>query len=295
MKKNKKKRKTIIFSITTILLLVMVYVSLHLERRVNFLENGVKSITSVLSSAVMIPFKAFNSEKNVDQSESYTIQKNINKSLESEIAELKDTLSLNKTFTEYECINATVLTRNKNYWLNTIIIDKGLDNNIGMDMAVITKNGLIGKIVKVYKNSSEVKLITADDINYKVSVLLSTESGDYYGVLSGYSKNSKLLKIKGVDKDSNIKVGDKATTSGIGGIFPKGVYIGKVEKIKEDKYNLSKVVYIKINQDFNNMIMLIKKAQEMAAEAVQALPPMLNATADKIDAYVAANPSISGK
>ena len=79
MKKNKKKRKTIIFSITTFLLLVMVYVSLQLERRVNFLENGVKSITSVLSSAVMIPFKAFNSEKNVDQSESYTIQKNINK------------------------------------------------------------------------------------------------------------------------------------------------------------------------------------------------------------------------
>ena len=204
MKKNKKKRKTIIFSITTFLLLVMVYVSLHLERRVNFLENGIKTITSVLSSAVMIPFKAFNSEKNVDQSESYTIQKNINKSLESEIEELKDTLSLNKTFTEYECINATVLTRNKNYWLNTIIIDKGLDNNIGMDMAVITKNGLIGKIVKVYKNSSEVKLITADDINYKVSVLLSTESGDYYGVLSGYSKNGKLLKIKGVDKDSNM-------------------------------------------------------------------------------------------
>ena len=120
-------------------------------------------------------------------------------------------------------------------------------------MAVITKNGLIGKIVKVYKNSSEVKLITADDINYKVSVLLSTESGDYYGVLSGYSKNGKLLKIKGVDKDSNIKVGDKATTSGIGGIFTKGVYIGEVEKIKEDKYNLSKVVYIKINQDFNNI------------------------------------------
>lgn len=48
-------------------------------------------------------------------------------------------------------------------------------------------------------------------------------------------------------------------------------------------------------QDFYNMLMLIKAAQEVAMEAVQALPSMLNATADKIDAYVAANPSIVGK
>lgn len=47
------------------------------------------------------------------------------------------------------------------------------------------------------------------------------------------------------------------------------------------------------NQDFYNMLMLIKSAQENAAEAVQELPSMLNATADKIDAYVAANPSLS--
>ena len=48
------------------------------------------------------------------------------------------------------------------------------------------------------------------------------------------------------------------------------------------------------NQEFYNMLMIIKAAQETAAEAVQALPPMLNATADKIDAYVAATPSIAG-
>lgn len=48
------------------------------------------------------------------------------------------------------------------------------------------------------------------------------------------------------------------------------------------------------NQDFYNMLMLIKSAQENASEAIQALPVMLNATADKIDAYVATNPVISG-
>lgn len=49
------------------------------------------------------------------------------------------------------------------------------------------------------------------------------------------------------------------------------------------------------NQEFYDMLMLIKSAQEAAAGAVQELPPMLNATADKIDAYVAADPSIKGK
>lgn len=46
------------------------------------------------------------------------------------------------------------------------------------------------------------------------------------------------------------------------------------------------------NQDFYEMLMLIKTAQEAAADAVQALPPMLNATADKIDAYIATHPTI---
>lgn len=49
------------------------------------------------------------------------------------------------------------------------------------------------------------------------------------------------------------------------------------------------------NQDFYNMLILIKSAQETATEAIRELPPMLKNTADKIDAYVAENPSIVGK
>lgn len=48
------------------------------------------------------------------------------------------------------------------------------------------------------------------------------------------------------------------------------------------------------NQDFYNMLLLIKSAQEAAAEAVQKLPTMLNNTADKIDAYVMAKSGIAG-
>lgn len=49
------------------------------------------------------------------------------------------------------------------------------------------------------------------------------------------------------------------------------------------------------SQDFYDMLMHIKKAQENAADAIQALPPMLRKTADKIDAYVASHPSVSGQ
>ncbi len=48
-------------------------------------------------------------------------------------------------------------------------------------------------------------------------------------------------------------------------------------------------------QDFYDMLMLIKRAQETAAEAIQELPPQLNATADKIEVFIASNPSIMGK
>lgn len=111
-----------------------------------------------------------------------TKRKNVNTSLEEEIQELKDVLDLNRTLTEYTPINATILSRNKSYWFNQIMIDKGSKDGIKKDMAVVTKNGLIGKISRVYPHSSEIKLITSDDVNYKVSVTIKTGNGDSYAI-----------------------------------------------------------------------------------------------------------------
>ena len=120
-------------------------------------------------------------------------------------------------------------------------------------MAVVTKNGFVGKIHKVSENSSEVKLITADDVNYKVSVSITTSSGDTNAILNGYDKKSGLLKVVGVDKTSDVKEGDVILTSGLGGKEPRGIYIGIVNGIKTDKYNLSKTLYLKTGQDFSNI------------------------------------------
>lgn len=205
------------------------------------------------NKVIMYPFTALNKEKNHNQSESYLIQKNVNESLEKEIEELKKALELNKTLTEYDIVNATILSRNRSYWFNNITIDKGKKEGIKEGMAVITKNGLIGKISKTSNHSSEIKLITSDDVNYKVSVAIKTNDSDNYAILNGYDKKTGLLKVTGVDKTTNVAKDDQVVTSGLGGLFPGGIYVGTVEKIESDKYNLSKTLYIKTAQDFNNV------------------------------------------
>ena len=184
----------------------------------------------------------------------YSLNLDINKSLKEENELLKKQLNLNKTLTEYDIENAMVISRNKTYWFNTLIIDKGLRDGIDKDMLVINENGLIGIVNKSFKKISEVKLITTSpkDNTFHISVVIKTDK-DYYGVLNGYDSDNNSLIIKDITKDSNIKIGDEVLTSGIGIFFPKGILIGKVDKILYDQYNLSKNIYVKTNQDFNNI------------------------------------------
>jgi rod shape-determining protein MreC len=250
-KKNNKKKITIILLIISLILLLIL--SLFITRKNGKVETLLKDTTVVIQKIIMYPFTSLVKDKNTTQSESYLIQKNVNSSLEKEIQELKEVLELNKTLTEYEPVNATILSRNKSYWFNNITIDKGKKDGIRENMAVITKKGLIGKISRVYDNSSEVKLITSDDINFKVSVAIKTNEIDNYAILNGYDKKTGLIKASGIDKTTEINKDDVVLTSGLGETFPGGIYIGTVEKIESDKYNLSKTIYIKTYQNFNDI------------------------------------------
>ena len=252
-----RKRNRLNIKIIGIVMVIVTFfcisVSIYMGRS-NFLGEGlIKDIFISIDKIVMYPFTALNGDKGENLSESYLIQKNVNTSLEEEIQELKDVLDLNRTLTEYTPLNATILSRNKSYWFNQMMIDKGAKDGIQKDMAVVTKNGLVGKISRVYPHSSEIKLITSDDVNYKVSVAIKTGNGDSYAILNGYDSNTECVMVTGVDKMSTVKKGDTIVTSGLGGMFPGGIYVGVVESIKSDKYDLSKTLYIKTSQDFNNI------------------------------------------
>lgn len=254
MYNKKDNKKKIIIEVITIIttIIFLLTISLYIERD-GSKYNGLNNISASIQKIIMYPLTHLAHDNSNNETESYTIQKNVNESLEKEIKELKETLDLNRTLTEYKPINATILSRNKSYWFNTLTIDKGTKSGIKKGMAVITKKGLIGKINKVYKNSSEIKLITSDDIKFKVSIAIKTNNQDNFAIMNGYDIEKGLIKATGIDKTTVINKGDEVLTSGLGELFPTGIFIGNVEEIESDKYNLSKTVYIKTKQDFSDI------------------------------------------
>ncbi len=253
MKKNKYNKDKIIIPSILIVFVLLIIISIDVDNRSKSNQSIVKDFVLFVEKVVKYPFNAFDKNKGKDQSNSKIIKENVESAIEKDNQELRDLLDLNKTLTEYVPINATILSRNKSYWFNTLTIDKGTSDGIKKNMAVVTKKGLIGKISNVSRNSSEIKLITSDDVNFKVSIAIKTNDVDNFAILNGYDKETGLIKATGIDKTTPVNGGDTVVTSGLGEMFPSGIYIGKVEKVESDKYNLSKTVYIKTDQNFNSI------------------------------------------
>lgn len=174
----------------------------------------------------------------------------INYQLEDEVNELRKMLELD--INNYKFIHANIIKR-ENDWYNELVINKGKNDGINLDMAVISNNTLIGRVVDVTKSSSVVRLITSNSNDMKVSVVVKGNNDNIYGLIDGYIENEGLIKVNSILKTANIKVGDSIYTSGLGDVYPEGIYIGEVVKIEDDSLGLSKILKIKNDTSYNNI------------------------------------------
>ena len=202
----------------------------------------------LLKDLIYFPVQAVSGEVEIDSE----VEAGLIAELQREIQELKEINGLSSTLTEFDSVTALVLNRNRMYWFNTITINLGSDAGIEEDMAVISGEGLIGRVQKVSKNTSEIKLITTNDINSKISVTIQSADDTIYGIMSGYDSQENLLEISSTNKDIENLEGSKVYTSGMGGIFPSGILIGEVFKIEEDKYDVSKTIKVTPASNFSN-------------------------------------------
>ena len=132
---------------------------------------------------------------------------------------------------------ARVSFRDINNLNNKIFIDLGAEDGIKIDMITVYGDYLVGKIVAVHNNYSEVELITNPN-----SIISAKTMRDILGIARGSDEEDGLLYFQPSIVEDNLKEGDEIVTSGISDIYPEGIKIGKIEEIDEkENYGYKRV------------------------------------------------------
>ncbi len=125
-------------------------------------------------------------------------------------------------------MTARAVARGYDRLLNILIVDKGKEHGIIKNMAVITTNGLVGKIYTVREKYSEVLLL--NDPNFSVAVRL--QNSRHEGIVAGTGRRHCLLKY--IPPEESVEKDDLVITSGLDGIFPQGIPVGIVNHIAKE-------------------------------------------------------------
>jgi rod shape-determining protein MreC len=143
----------------------------------------------------------------------------------------------------------------------SVYIDKGERDGIKPDMAVISKDGIVGKVLRVYRSTSLVLLI--DDQTSGVGSIL--DKSRLQGILRGMSSGEVMLEK--VMSDETVPVGEQVLTSGGDGIFPKGLPVGTVTKVAPGN-DLFLNIHVRPAADLSRLeeVLVVTKVDERQAE-----------------------------
>ncbi len=184
-----------------------------------------------------------------------------------------------KNRSELKLIPAKVIARDPSSWWSSVLVDRGSSDGITRDQPVLTVEGLVGKVIEVMQNNARVLLLV--DENCKVSGWLK-ETG-YYGIVQGNILSGGAgapCRMLFVDRFAALKENDKVLTSGLGGIFPKGILIGTVTAVAPSsdsrKTTLYQELYVAPAVDLariDEVFIGVGVRPQAAPAALPAMPP----------------------
>ena len=136
-------------------------------------------------------------------------------------------------------LSASVIGEDVSSWFRTLVIDRGSSDGIAEGMEAVAADGVVGQIVKVSPTTSRVLLLTDHASGISATIQRSRARGVVKGKAEG------LCSLEFTTREEDVKVGDMVITSGIGGVFLKGVPIGEVTMVKRGEYGIFQTVTIR--------------------------------------------------
>jgi rod shape-determining protein MreC len=150
--------------------------------------------------------------------------------VEREVNRLRHALNYRER-SVFKLVPAVVVTRDSSTWWHTMTVNRGKEDGIETDMAVVTDEGLVGKTTTVASNISIVLLVSDENCRVAATVEGTREQGIVSGerVTTGITPS---LYLNFLSKQADLKPGQKVYTSGMGGVFPSGLPIGMVKTFR---------------------------------------------------------------
>lgn len=273
---KRKKKNNKYFFITVALLVLLIFVSSLADGLVeagNNITNIIfRPINKISYSATSEIIKAIEDTIGSKQTRAEVEKLKIeNKNLLKENANLMETIN-RKDFLKaendamkdkkYQYIKAQIINSDVKSMQESFFIDKGKKDGIKVNDVILQAIGdseyssaVIGKVVKVNFNTSKVETIknSSNDVSF-----INSRSGDY-GVIDDYK--NKAISGYMLEVDSDVKNSDILLTSGIGGVYPKGLYLGEISNVNMSKDSLRKNVTINSPADFTHLyrVLVLRK------------------------------------
>lgn len=267
----KNKRSGFLGIIITIAVLVLIVIFSNKETNTSFFENIANKLVMPIQNGLtymknkVSGNSTFFSDINNLRTENKEL-KTQNSQLEQSLRELeniktenetlKEYLGLTEKYGEYKTIPGYVINKDISNYSKMIVINVGKNDGVEENMTVIADEGLVGHVISVTNNTA--KVMTIIDTSSSVSCLMSTNKDGV--VCKGTLGNNSELKAIYIPTEADLIQGDSIDTSGLGGIYPKGIHVGNIKKIVSTKNITDRYAVIETAVDFNkiNTVLVVK-------------------------------------
>jgi len=175
---------------------------------------------------------------------------------------LREMLDIDVTLSDFERIRATTVGRDINAWHDFLTVDQGRSHGVELGMAVLSLEGyLIGRITEVSYRFSRFHLMKPHNTDIRTQVKILGTSGSI-GTLHGYDADTGELIVRQVPHDIEIEIGAQVMTTGLGGVFPRGLLAGHVTRYERSTDGLTQNVFLENNVAYDDLrfVFIIKRA-----------------------------------